>query len=161
MRNGLAETKWEEEYLTLGYARNKDELWNRLKSKMYDLRDQFVPKTTISGSIPIEKPVQEAILQITTSHRRWMSAKSRTDAQVARLEYTKAQNNGKRLMRKAEKRICKGDLSQTKKKPEDFLLVCTTKTGVAPLLEDWQTIKTRSPRNLNTKTKQIFSGGNS
>ena len=76
MRNYLAETKWEE-YLILGYDRIKDELWNHLKLKIYDLRDQFVPKTTISGkplwntngSIPIAKPVQEAICQKNTSHR--------------------------------------------------------------------------------------------
>ena len=65
-RNHLAETKWEEE-------RNKDELRNHLKLKINDLRDQFVPKTTISGqpswntngSIPIAKPVQESIRQKT------------------------------------------------------------------------------------------------
>ena len=59
----------------LGYGRNKDELWNHLKLKIYDLRDQFVPKTTISGkpswntngSIPIAKTVQEAIRQKNTS----------------------------------------------------------------------------------------------
>ena len=44
MRNHLAETKWEEEYLILGCGRNKDELWNHLKLAIYDLRDQFVPK---------------------------------------------------------------------------------------------------------------------
>ena len=73
MRNHLAETKWEIEYLILGRNRNKDELWNCLKSKIYDIRDQFVPKTTINGkpswktngSIPIGKPVQEAIRQKT------------------------------------------------------------------------------------------------
>ena len=71
MRNHLAETKWEEEYLILGCGRNKDELWNHLKLKIYDLRDQFVPKTITSGnpswntngSILIAKPVQEAIRQ--------------------------------------------------------------------------------------------------
>ena len=94
MRNHLAETKWEEEYLKLGCGRNKDEMWNHLKLKIYDLRDQFVPKTTISGkpswntngSIPIAKPVQEAIRQKNTSHRRWMPTKNRTDEETARLE---------------------------------------------------------------------------
>ena len=79
--------RWEEEYLILGCVRNKGELWNHLKSKIYDLRDQFVPKTTISGkpswnkngSIPIAKPVQKAMRQKITSHQRCMSAKNRTD----------------------------------------------------------------------------------
>ena len=73
MRNHLAETKREEEDLLLGCGRNNDELWNHLKLKIDDLRDQFVPKTTTSGkpscntngSIPIAKPVQEAIRQKT------------------------------------------------------------------------------------------------
>ena len=116
MRNHLAETKWEEEYLILGCGRNKDELWNRLKSTIYDLRDQFVPKTTISGkpswntngSIPIAMSVQEAIRQENTSHRRWMSAKYRTDGETARLEYTRARNNVTRLMQKAKREFEKG-----------------------------------------------------
>ena len=115
MRNHLAETKWEEEYLILGCGRNKDELWNHLKLKIYDLRDQFAPKTTISGkpswntdgNIPIAKPVQEAIRQ-KTPHRRWMSAKNRTDGETARLEYTRARNNVTRLMRKAKREFEKG-----------------------------------------------------
>ena len=106
MRNHLAETKWEDEYLSLRCGRNKDELWSHLKLKKYDLRAQFVPKTTISGkplwntngSIPIAKPVQEAIRQKNISHRCWMPAKNLMDGETACLEYTRARNNVTRLM---------------------------------------------------------------
>ena len=147
IRNHLAETKWEEECLILCCGRNKDELWNHLKLKIYDLRDQFVPKTTISGkpswntngSIPIVKPVHEAIRQ-KTPHRRWMSTKNRTDGETTRLEYTRARNNVTRLMRKAKREFEKGICFKSKSNPKSFWWhvrhKLKTTTGVASLLED-------------------------
>ena len=125
----------------LGCVRNKDELWNHLKLTIYDLRDQFVPKTTTSGKPswntngrPRAEPMQEVLfVKKTTSHRRWMSAKYRSDGETARLEYTRARNNVTRLMRKAKREFEKG--------------ICLKS-------------KSRSPPDLKTKTKKIFSRSN-
>ena len=80
--------------------------------------------------------VQEAIRQKKTPHRRWMSAKNRTDGETARLEYTRGRNNVTRLMRKAKRVIC----LKSKSNPKSFWWKVRhklkTKTGVAPLLED-------------------------
>ena len=49
MRSHLVATKWEEEFLGTANAKNCEDLWISLKSKIYDLRNKFVPKITTSG----------------------------------------------------------------------------------------------------------------
>ena len=98
MRKYLEEIKWKDNHSNMGTNGNKDQLWESLKTIIPEVRDKFVPKVTsngkprwkTSGSIPIGKPVQEAIRQKTTFHRRWMRAKCRGDAEVTRLEYSSA-----------------------------------------------------------------------
>ena len=55
-----------------------------------------------------------------TSHRRWISAKNRTDGETARLEYTMARNNVTRLMRKAKREFEKGICLKSKINPKSF-----------------------------------------
>ena len=106
-------------------------MWLSFKLKIYELRNRIVPKTTVTGKpswnkkgrIPVGKPLQEAIRQKHARHRRWMSAKKKTNDQTARLEYTKARNKVKRMMRQAkksyEKEICL--------KSKSLLVTCSTK----------------------------------
>ena len=110
-RNDLTETNWANEFLMSGCGNSVGDLWDSFKSKIYKLRNKFVPKTTVTGkpscnkkgSIPVGKQV--AILQQKEAcHRRWMSAKKRTNAQTARLEYTKACDKVKCLMHQAKKK---------------------------------------------------------
>ena len=109
MRSHLVETKWEEELLGTAYAKNCEDLWISLKSKIYDLRNKFVPKMTTSvkpsrskkGSVPINKNLKEAIRQKNSTHRRWMSEGTRTDSHSARVDYNKARNKVKRKTRQA------------------------------------------------------------
>ena len=76
MRSHLVETKWEEEFLGTANAKNCEDLWISLKSKIYDLRNKFVPKITTSGkpsrskkgSVPINKNLKEAIRQKNSTH---------------------------------------------------------------------------------------------
>ena len=104
MRSHLVETKWEEEFLGTGNTKNCEDLWSSLKSKIYDFRNKFVPMTTIGGkpswskkgSLPINKNLKETIRQKNSTHRRWMSEATQTDAQSARVEYNKPKDNMKK-----------------------------------------------------------------
>ena len=68
-RNDLTETNWADEFLMAGCGNSVGDLWASFKSKIYKLRNKFVPKTTVTGkpscnkkgSIPVTKHV--AILQ--------------------------------------------------------------------------------------------------
>ena len=57
MRIHLVETKWEEEFLGTANAKNCEDLWISLKSKIYDHRNKFAPKTTTSGKPSLSKRV--------------------------------------------------------------------------------------------------------
>ena len=168
---------WEEEYLILGCGRNKDELWNHLKLKIYDLRDQIVPKTTISrksswninGSLPIAKPVQEAIRQKNPLVDAGCLQKMHlcTDGEIARLEYTRARNNVTRFMRKAKREFEKGICLKSKSNPKSFWWYVRhklkTKTGVALLLEDnkeQESARFEDQDKTNILQKQVFSSVN-
>ena len=118
MRNNLILTNWADNVLTSECSNSVEDMWLSFKSKIYELRNRCVPKTTVTGKpswnkkgrIPVGKPLQEAIRQKHARHRRWMSAKKKTNDKTARLEYTKARNKVKRMMRQAnksyEKEIC-------------------------------------------------------
>ena len=172
MRNHLVETNWEEEYLALGDNKTIEDLWSSLKSKLLDLRNQFVPKKTIAGtpswrkmgSFPISKPLQEAIRNKRISHRRWMSVRSRIDAEAARLTYAKARNKVKRMMRKAKREFERGIGLKSKSNPKAFWSHIRnrlkTKTGVAPLLEnndDINSTKFDDKEKANILQKQFSS----
>ena len=65
-RNDLTETNWADEFLMAECGNNVEDLWTSFKSKIYELRNKFVPKTTVTGnpwwnkkgSIPVGKPIQ-------------------------------------------------------------------------------------------------------
>ena len=105
-----------------------ENLWSKLKFKILDLINQFVPKRTTSGkpwwnemgSFPISKHLQEAIRSKHVSHRRWMSAKSSGDAEAARLTYAKARNRVKTTMRQAKRKFEKGIANNSKTNPKAF-----------------------------------------
>ena len=148
IRNNLKETNWEQEYADASHVKNKDQLWDTLKSKLYEMRDQFIPKSTATdkpswknnGSVPIGKLERDAIRQKTIAHRRWMSKKRGGDAHSARLEYTRIRNKVKRLMQKAKREFERGICIKSKSDPKSFWWYVRhklkTKTGVAPLLEN-------------------------
>ena len=148
IRNHLIETNWKREYLALGNVLTIENLWSKLKFKILDLRNQFVPKRTTSGklswnkigSFPISKHLQEAIRSKYVSYRRRMSAKSSGDAEAARLTYAKARNKVKTTMRQAKRKFEKGITNNSKTNPKAFWShiwrKLKTKSGVAPLLQD-------------------------
>ena len=146
MRNDSIE--WSNEFLQNNNDKNVEEAWEAFKVKIYELRNKFVPKTTITGKpswrrkgvIPIDKSVREAIHRKLICHKKWMNSKRGLRNDGSRAEYTKARNKVKSLMRQAKKRYEKGICLEGKKNPKAFWAhvrqKLKTKSGVAPLLEN-------------------------
>ena len=63
MRNELARSPWISEFRAAAQTSSVpvDELWEKMKAKLYELRDRYVPKTAISlkswknGSFPLDE----------------------------------------------------------------------------------------------------------
>ena len=150
MRTSLNNCNWEKDYIKLAKEKpdNPEDLWSLLKSKIIDLRNEFVPLEKGSskpswkdkGSIPVNKTTRNAIHMKSKYHRMWMLAKKRNEAEAARTRYTQARNKVKSLLRKAKRSFEKNIAQEAKKNPKAFWAHTRrnlkTKSGVAPLLSD-------------------------
>ena len=169
----LANSKWKQGYMEEWSEETEVEnLWFSLKSKLSDLRNLFVPKQLTSaepswkdkGSFPIDKRTREAIKSKTTTFRAWMSAKTRGDVGIARLEYTKARNKAKRMLRHSKKLFEQEIALQAKNNPKAFWShtrrKLKTKCGVAPLLtnsNDKNSLKFNDQDKANILQNQFSS----
>ena len=92
------------------------------------------------GVFPINEETKAAILNKKKSHRLWMSKRHTDDSAEARKSFTKASNKVKKLLRKVKKLFEKGIAAEATKNPKRFWShsrrKLSTKTGVAPLLEN-------------------------
>ena len=174
MRISLINSNWKDEYSEL--AKDKSEtaevLWCSLKSKLIELRNQFVPLEKTSkehswkenGSIPIDKATRESIRQKNIKRRSWMVARNRNDVDVARLQYTKARDKVKRLLRKAKISFEREIAQQSKTNPKAFWShtrrKLKTKSVVAPLLsnpKDKDSMKFDDAEKANILLQQFSS----
>ena len=98
------------------------------------------PTWRVKGSFPINKQLQDAIRGKHTTHRQWMSARKRSDANDARLRYIRERNKVKSLLRQAKRTFERGIARKAKSNPKTFWSHVRsrlkTKSGVAPLLEN-------------------------
>ena len=161
MKQNINESRWKEKFendvASLPNDKSRvEQCWNLLKSKYLSLRDKFVPKSTTSsgptwrekGSFPTGKRERDAIKDKNKKHRAWMSpSPSSPNREHARLEYTRARNKVRTLLRKAKRFFEKGIAKQCKKNPKGFWAYTRsklkTRSGIAPLLsnpEDKETL---------------------
>ena len=146
MRNELNDSGWKDEFEIAANNSRIEDLWAMFRSKLNELRVKFVPKTKETagiswkeiGGFPIDRSVQSAIRSKHKLHRTWMSAKGKTDSEEARLNYRKASNKVKKLIRQAKRRYEASIANQCKANPKVFWSrgKLKTKEGVAPLLKD-------------------------
>ena len=152
MREHLSESKWIDNYIKISSSKeaNPEILWNSLKSKILDLRNEFVPlgksngKPTwkTKGSIPIDGNIRRAINEKERSHRIWMKANKRckTFSEARRSEYVKARNKVNALLRKGKRKLEREIALKAKSNPKAFWMhtrrYLKTKSGIAPLLDD-------------------------
>lgn len=149
MRDTLKKENWLANFL-VNHQESDDieHIWADLKSRMFDLKEKFVPKITSSdkpswkkkNAVPIGKPLQKAIREKQSLHRKWMSSKNGPLSKISRQNYTNCRNKVKRMMRQAKKRYEKDICIKSKQNPKKFWAhirqVLKTKSGVAPLLEN-------------------------
>ena len=130
MRNHLLESNWVENFLSTFTEKRHDveEIWTAIKSKIDELRKDFVPKSTTKGkpswksrgNMPIDKSLQEELHRKQVFHRKWMKEKTGVHAEVARMRYTQSRNRVKRLMRQARKRYEKNICLKSKNNPKIY-----------------------------------------
>ena len=172
MIRDLEDTNWEEEYILTASDKNIEELWNSLNGKLLSLREKFVPKRKLSGkpswkeagSSPINKSLQEAVRNKHAEHRHWMSARGNSQAESARLRYTRARNKVRKLTRQAKRNFENDIAKKSKSNPKVFWCHIRsrlkTRSGVAPLLEDENdkdSIKVLDEEKANILQKQFSS----
>ena len=160
MLHQLELSNWKETYLSEGLEKDPETLWCSIKSKLLELRNDFVPIRTIEtgkdcrkkGDIPIDKTLQQAIREKHSLHRRWIRGIKRGD-QNTRVVYTKARNKVKRLIRHSKRMFEKVVASKSKTNPKEFWKYVRkklkTKSGVSPLLED-----RKDPNSLRFEDKE-------
>lgn len=146
MRDSLLNSNWEEDFVSESNNKTVDQLWESFKHEILDLRNKFIPKTTgnqswkSKGNVPIDQATQDAIREKTRLHRKWITSKHQTVSERLRLEYTKARNKVKRMIRKAKRSFEKDIGRKSKNNPKIFWShvrsKLKTKTGIAPLLEN-------------------------
>ena len=150
MRDNLTKSRWREVYIEQANEPNAtpESMWNSLKGKLHELRNEFVPLKSVSskptwkdlGSIPLDGKTVNAIKEKDKAHRLWMSGKKKGEADISRAKYTKARNNVKTLLRKAKRRFEREIAMQAKTNPKAFWgharRSLKTKPGVAPLLSN-------------------------
>ena len=150
MRKCLSASNWVEDYANLANEAesNPEDLWKSIKSKILDLRNEFVPSvkptdkpTKNKGSIPIDKGIRDAIKEKERSHRAWMQGiKSKPLSDTLRYKYTRARNKVNTLLRKGKRKLEREIALKAKSNPKAFWMhtrrYLKTKSGIAPLLED-------------------------
>ena len=147
MLNELESSDWKKAFMTERRCDMDPEiLWNRLKAKLLELRNKFVPTKKISagrnclkGSFPISEKLQLAIKEKHSLHRRWIKGKKNGNGSI-REAYTKSRRKVKQLIRKSKRTFEKDLAAGSKENPKQFWKYVRsklrTKSGVSPLLQD-------------------------
>ena len=171
MVNLLESTNWKDTFIMENKEKDPEAIWSSLKSKLIDLRNEFVQtithKTEITnnnkGSFPIDNTLQQAIKEKHRAHRRWMKGNRRGD-QTLRGAYTKSRDKVKKLIRKSKRSFEKGIASRGKSNPKEFWKYVRkklkTKSGVSPMLQnvkDPDSLKFDDKDKANILQKQFSS----
>ena len=147
MRNDLIEDGWLEEMIASAPELGVEDMWNRIRSKLTELRDKHVPKSEVGGEkakfkgeFPLPQEVRTLIKEKKRAHRRWIQHSSRPDSEVFRQEYNRIRNKCTRAVRKAQ-RIFERDIALKAKKDNKAFWGLTrrrlkTKVGISPLRSD-------------------------
>ena len=172
MREFIRLSTWGHDYCTTAKDYDIEENWIRLKSKLNELKDKFVPKQVISskpswkhkGSFPISKKTKLTIVSKKRLHRKWMSAKCQAESEVARVNYARTSNKVKQLIRRDKRIFEKGIALEAKKNPKKFWSHARrklkTKSGIAPLLDnpgDKESLRYDDKEKADILQRQFFS----
>ena len=149
MRDRLTRDNWLEDFIASSTGKSPEQLWESLKSMLNEMRDSFVPKKIFNSSprwkniagFPIDPGTRKAIKEKHSLHRKWIaSQRSTTHSEDARLQFRKASNKAKRMIRQCKRKYEALIAEESKTNPKPFWAhvrgKLKTKEGVAPLLQD-------------------------
>ena len=111
-----------------------------------ELRTKYVPVQpggqaawTKKGKIPIDETIRSHIKEKHQLHRRWINAQQANKEEL-RLQYTRARNKVKTLLRKAKRNFERDISNNAKSSPKKFWSYVRrklkTRARIAPLLEN-------------------------
>ena len=146
MKKHLESSNWSINYVESVKEKHIDDAWEIFKSKMIQLRDEYVPKQSDGmfswknkGHVPINDHLQEKIKKKHSLHSKWIRAHF-NDKEKSRLEYVRVRNQVKTLLRKAKRNFEKDISNNAKSQPKKFWSYVRrklkTRAGIAPLLKD-------------------------
>ena len=171
MVNILESTNWKDTFILDSKDKDPENIWSSLRSKLIDLRNEFIPTITPKiainynnkGSFPIDNTLQQAIKEKHRTHRRWMRGNRRGD-QTLRGAYAKSRDKVKKLIRKSKRSFEEGIASRGKSNPKEFWKYVRknlkTKSGVSPLLQnvkDLDSLKFNDNDKANIPQEQFSS----
>ena len=172
MRNDLEASDWETEMKTYAINASVENYWSKIKDKLYQLRDKYVPKTTKNnaphwsskGSVPLDVEARRALKEKEKFFRKWIDSLTNIEKATNRTNYNKARNKVKTLVRKAKRNFEKEIATKSKLNPKPFWAYTNRKlkttTGVSPLLDDIKdprSLKHRAIDKANILQKQFTS----
>ena len=160
MTNKLVSTNWTETFMAENKDNDPETIWSSLKSKLLELRNEFVPKrceksginASKKGTFPLDKNLQQAIREKHRLHRRWIRGIKSGNVN-SHNAYIKSRNKAKKLIRQSKRLFEKGIASRSKSNPKEFWKYVRkklkTKGGVSPLLKN-----TKDPDSLKYDDKE-------
>ena len=148
IRNHLFQQQWEEQFVSNSVGKSIESLWNEFKSKLLELRDNFIkqkdkgpPAWKRKGDIPIDRTLQNLIKEKSRTHRKLIKKiKQEENQEKEWKEYKKIRNQIKNRMRYTKIRFERDITERSSRSPKVFWSYVRsklkTKCGIAPLLEN-------------------------
>ena len=103
-------------------------LWKEFKTKLFEIRDQFVPKKDIEppawkrkGDVPIDPMLQNFIRKKQRLHRRWITSRKKGNlSDELRNTYTRVRNQVKNRMPNTKIKFEKDVVERSKRSHKVF-----------------------------------------
>ena len=145
MKQHLESYNWTQSFIAEAPDQTVDELWQKFKGELLQLRNRFVPLQKIGkpswrskGKIPISRELQIQINEKRRLHRKWIRSPP-SKRNENRSKYIKARNKVNRMMTQANRSYEQDICSRSKNNPKIFWSHVRSKlkssSGVNPLLE--------------------------
>ena len=146
MRLKMATSNWKTKFLQEAKQLTVEEMWASIKGKIGELKNGYVPKTTVKGKpswtekgcFPVSSVSLSALREKKKAHRNWIKAvKEGIADEEKHINYRKASRKVKTLLRKEKRKFEKGIATNAKKNPKSFWAhsrrKLKTKVGISPL----------------------------
>ena len=146
-----------------------EEMWQQLKTRLHEIRDEFVPLKKVGTSkwkadFPHDGKIIDLIKEKGRLHRQWMSNKFNERGTELRKRYNRARNHVRKRTRQLKKKHESTIAESAKSNPKAFYAhtraLLKTRTGVAPLLsnpEDQSTLTFEDSKKADILERQFSS----